>query len=300
MLFRSTQYAAHQLGGITRKVTLMALPQTHITDLRIETDLDSLYKNVDLKAMVAIKNASMQTQDDLDLRITVKGLPIVLSAHIESIKAGETWIGILSGVVEDPKKWDNERPNLYEMNVELIVQKQSMEMVKRRFGFREIEIDGNQLLVNGKPVKLRGVCRHDSHPLTGRVVTLEQQRRDIELYRNANCNFIRTSHYPPTEEFIAMCDEMGMFVEVEAPICWVGHQANENWGKLSCRDSKYYPYILQANMETIHLYRNNPSVIFWSMANESYWNREFAQILEYVKKADPTRPSTFHDQAYGG
>ena len=83
-----------------------------------------------------------------------------------------------------------------------------------------------------------------------------------------------------------------MFVELEAPVCWVGHHANENWKTLNYRDSTYYPYILQANMETIHFYRNHPSVLFWSMANESYWNKGFAQVEVYVEKADPTRPHT--------
>ncbi len=119
-------------------------------------------------------------------------------------------------------------------------------------------------------------------------------------YIAANCNFIRTSHYPPCEELLEICDELGMFVEVEAPVCWIGHHANENWKVLDYQDSTYYPYVLQANMETIHFYRNHPSVIFWSIANESYCNKEFAQVEVYVKKADPTRPHTFHDQAYGG
>lgn len=163
-------------------------------------------------------------------------------------------------------------------------------MAEKRFGFREIEVRGNELLVNGRAVKLRGVCRHEAHPLTGRVLTAELQRQDVELYRAANCNFIRTSHYPPAEELLELCDEAGMFVEVEAPVCWVGHHANENWKKLNYQDTAYYPYVLQVNMEMIHFYRNHPSVLFWSMANESYWNREFAQVQEYVLKADPTRP----------
>ena len=200
----------------------------------------------------------------------------------------------------DPRKWDNEHPYLYTMKIELGNADVTTEQIEKRFGFREVEVQGNRLLVNGKPVKLRGVCRHEAHPLTGRVMTPELERKDVELYRAANCNFIRTSHYPPCEELLEICDELGMFVEVEAPVCWIGHHANENWKVLDYQDSTYYPYVLQANMETIHFYRNHPSVIFWSIANESYWNKEFAQVEVYVKKADPTRPHTFHDQAYGG
>lgn len=300
MLGSLTQYAAHQLGGITRKVTLFAVPETHLTDLRIETDLDADYRNAFLKIRTTLTNATDGAQSNLRLRFSVDGLPTVVEQRIPSLAAGDRWTGVLSDSVIAPLLWDNERPQLYTLKMEVSDGDRIVEVVEKRFGFREVEVRGNEMLVNGRPVKLRGVCHHEMHPLMGRVMNDELQRRDVELYRAANCNFIRTSHYPPCEELLDVCDELGMFVEVEAPVCWVGHHANENWKKLNYQDEQYYPYILQANMETIHLYRNHPSVLFWSMANESYWNKSFAQIQEYVKKADPTRPHTFHDQAYGG
>lgn len=202
--------------------------------------------------------------------------------------------------VKSPLLWDNEHPNLYRLHLDLYEGENSIAQIEKKFGFREVEVRGNRLLVNGRPVKLRGVCRHEAHPLYGRSLTDEEWKADAELYRAANCNFIRTSHYPPAEEFIEYCDELGLFVELEAPVCWIGHHANENWQKLNYKDEKYYDYVLQADMETVHFYRNHPSVIFWSMANESYWNKGFAQVAEYMKKADTTRPFAFHDQAYGG
>lgn len=295
-----TQYAAHQVGGITRKVTLFAVPDLYISDLRIVTDLDEAYRHAALNVFVAVTNASDRPASSLSVRLTVAGLPLLINQTVPEIMPGTTWKGWVTGQVPDPLKWENEHPHLYTLKLELENRKQVWEQVGKRFGFREIEIKGNELLVNGKAVKLKGVCRHEAHPLTGRVLTPYLQRKDVELYRTANCNFIRTSHYPPAEELLEICDELGMFVEVEAPVCWIGHHANENWRTLNYRDSIYYPYILQANMEMIHFYRNHPSVLFWSMANESYWNREFAQVQEYMKKADPTRPFTFHDQAYGG
>ena len=300
MLGSLTQYAAHQLGGITRKVTLFTLPETHISDLRIETGLDKLYENAELKIFTAITNTTAKTQSNLSLRLSIAGLPGIVEKSIPQLSPGETWKGTLSDTVIRPLLWSNERPNLYNLKIELSQNAEITETVEKRFGFREIEIRGNQLFVNGQAVKLRGVCRHEVHPVTGRVLTESLQRQDVELYRAANCNFIRTSHYPPAEEMLDLCDELGMFVELEAPVCWIGHHANENWRRLNYQDSIYYPYILQANMETIHFYRNHPSILFWSMANESLWNRGFAQIQEYVYKADPTRPHTFHDQAYGG
>lgn len=300
MLGSLTQYAAHQLGGITRKVTLFAVPEVHLSDLRIVTDLDDAYKDAELKVYVSVTNASANVQKNLSVRLSVSGEPVVLSQAIPEIAAGSTWSGWLTGKVASPKKWDSEHPNLYTLKVELGTSEKIVEQVKKRFGFREIQIQGNRMLVNGKAVKLRGVCRHEMHPLTGRVMNPALARKDIELYRDANCNFIRTSHYPPCEEMLEVCDELGMFVEVEAPVCWLGHHANENWKVLDYREQKYYPYVLQVNMEMIQFYRNHPSIIFWSMANESYWNKEFAQVQVYMEKADPTRPFTFHDQGYGG
>lgn len=300
MLGSLTQYAAHQLGGITRKVTLFAVPEVHLSDLRIVTDLDDAYKDAELKVYVSVTNASANVQKNLSVRLSVSGEPVVLSQAIPEIAAGSTWSGWLTGKIASPKKWDSEHPNLYTLKVELGTSEKIVEQVKKRFGFREIQIQGNRMLVNGKAVKLKGVCRHEMHPLTGRVMNPALARKDIELYRDANCNFIRTSHYPPCEEMLEVCDELGMFVEVEAPVCWLGHHANENWKVLDYREQKYYPYVLQVNMEMIQFYRNHPSIIFWSMANESYWNKEFAQVQVYMEKADPTRPFTFHDQGYGG
>lgn len=300
MLGSLTQYAAHQLGGITRKVTLFTVPDLHISDLRVVTDLDDAYKNAKLKVFLKIRNQSHVDYQNTSVRVMIDGYYDHIEQAIPSIKAGETWQGWVEMEVSQPKLWNNEHPNLYQMTVQVYRDHTLNESLSKKIGFREVEVRGNQLLVNGKAVKLHGVCRHEVHPLTGRVLSPEFWRKDAELYRNGNCNFIRTSHYPPAEEFIELCDELGMFVEVESPVCWIGHHANENWKVLNYRDPSYYTYVLQANMETIQYYRNHPSVIFWSMANESYWNKEFAQVGEYMKKADPTRPYAFHDQAYGG
>ena len=300
MLGSLTQYAVHQLGGITRKVTVFALPRTHVSDLRIVTTLDNHYKNANLELRTSVTNTTGKVQKGLKLRAIVEGLPNVIEKTLPDLAAGETWHGLLADSVYAPLLWDNEHPNLYKLRFELVADKKVTERVEKRFGFRQIEVKGNEVCLNGKAIKLRGVCHHEIHPLRGRVLNYELLKQDVELYRAANCNFIRTSHYPPSEEMLDLCDELGMFVEVEAPVCWVGHHANNNWLKLNYRDEKYYDYVLQVNMETIHFYRNHPSVVFWSMANESYWNKGFARVQEYVKKADTSRPHTFHDQAYGG
>lgn len=300
MLGSLTQYAAHQLGGITRKVTLFAVPEVYVTDLRIVTDLDEDYRDAMLRIYASVTNRSPREAKQLALNVTLDGHPAAGTLRLPDLAAGGSWSGWLEMEVAAPELWNNEHPYLYTLHADLCQKDVSLAQMEKRIGFREIEVAGNRLLVNGVPVKLRGVCRHEAHPLYGRSLTDAEWKADAMLYRAANCNFIRTSHYPPAEEFLEYCDELGLFVEVEAPVCWVGHHANENWRKLNYKDKKYYDYILQADMETVHFYRNHPSVIFWSMANESYWNEHFAQVAEYMKKADVTRPFAFHDQAYGG
>lgn len=300
MMGSLTQYAAHQIGGITRKVTLFTVPDVHLTHLQMETDLDNSYHNAILKVKMKITNKSNETTNNMSVRFTLPGENLVKEFQVDNIKPNGTITKEIEIFVKNPKKWTNETPNLYQLYTDLLIDKSLSERIVRKIGFREVEVRGSELLVNGVSVKLRGVNRHEVHPLTGRVLSKEMWEKDVDLYLKANCNFIRTSHYPPTEEFIETCDEKGIFVEVESPVCWVGHHANKNWLKLNYKDEKYFPYMLQANMETIQFYRNHPSVIFWSAANESYWNLNTARLMEYVKAADLTRPSAFHDQAYGG
>jgi hypothetical protein len=300
MLGSLTQYAAHQLGGITRKVTLFAVPNVHISDLRIATDLDDNYRHALLKISIKVINLSNTISKNHSVRFTIPGENVVKEFPIEDIASGASVTKTIEILIHNPEKWTNETPNLYDLYTDLLLQKNLSERVVNSVGFREVEIKGSELLVNGVPIKLRGVNRHEIHPLSGRVLDKKTYEKDIELYIKANCNYVRTSHYPPSEEFIQLCNEKGIFVEVEAPVCWVGHHANKNWLELNYKDEKYFPYMLQANMETIHFYRNHPSIIFWSAANESYWNYNTAKLMKYVEAADTTRPSAFHDQAYGG
>ncbi|MCD6598621.1 MAG: glycoside hydrolase family 2, partial [Bacteroidales bacterium] len=170
----------------------------------------------------------------------------------------------------------------------------------KKIGFREIEIAGNQVFLNGSPIKLRGVNRHEAHPLLGRSLNKDLWLKDALLFKQANVNYIRTSHYPPAEEFIAFCDSIGLYVELENPLCWVGHGANAKWQKSAPHDPEFYPYLEQVSRESIGLLGNHSSILIWSMANESTWGANWAKLLEFYNKKDPSRPVSFHDQAFGG
>jgi hypothetical protein len=299
-LASATQYAAHQLGGITRKVQIFALPPVNLAGQIVETKFDGRFENATLALKMAVADeAAGKWGKPVSVRATLfDGTKRVVSATGEiSAGAGNWEIAI---PVSAPKKWDSEHPNLYLLKTELLADGKVTEEISQRVGFRQIEVRGNELFVNGAPVKLRGVCRHEVDPVRGRSLTPEDWKQDAELFRAANVNYIRTSHYPPAEEFLDLCDEYGFFVECEAPLCWVQHGANSVWGAWNYQDQKYFPYLLRANLENLAANRNHPCVIIWSLANESRWSPLFAEVNRRVKLADATRPTSFHDQCWGG
>jgi hypothetical protein len=195
--------------------------------------------------------------------------------------------------VASPAKWDNEHPNLYTLTIQLKADGKLLETVTQRVGFRQVEVRGNQMFVNGVPVKLHGICRHEADPLRGRSLAPGTWRKDAELFRAGNCNYIRTSHYPPAEEFLEACDEMGLFVECEAPFCWAGQT------KLT--PAEVPDLITRQHLEMLEAYRNHPSITQWSLANESGSFREyFLPAAKALKQLDPTRLIVFSDMTGGG
>lgn len=299
-----TRYAAHQLGGITRKIYLFVLPKLYLENLQIETHFDIQYKDATLKLRTFMVNESKHEQNNVILQIELfdpQGKPVSINSNFQvpSVAAGQRENFIAEIAVTEPQKWESEHPNLYTLIVHLKNNKRTLESIRQKIGFRQIEIRGNQLYVNGKSVKLRGINRHEVHPVLGRSLNMELWKKDAELFRNANMNYIRTSHYPPAREFIAMCDSLGLFVELEAPFVWMGHAANATWQERSAHDLKLFPSVMRGISEMINYYFNHPSILIWSMANESAWSRNWERAYQLANLLDTTRPKSFHDQAYG-
>lgn len=296
-----SQYAAHPIAGIIRKVTCFVLEKTHITDLTIQTGLDENYSDADLKIGFEITND--------DNKITEAQIGFLLTGPDNQAVFSEQYIFPVSPriresksftfPVKNPLKWTAETPVLYNLKITLTAAC-GEQVIERNVGFREIEIVGNQLYVNGKPVKLKGVNRHEVHPLKGRSLSLEQWRKDALIFKAGNVNFIRTSHYPPAEEFVHLCDSAGLFVELENPLTWIGHHANLKLPYEEAWNQRLLPELLKTTRETLHFYKNHPSIIIWSLANESAWTDNWAKVLEEAERIDPTRPIAFHDQSYGG
>jgi beta-galactosidase len=295
-----SQYAAHPLGGIPRKVTLFSVPTFHISGIFIRIDLDNNYINAKLELEVSYKN-SVKGINEADLQIDLlskEGKVIVSKSHkINIIQTPKLSEKIVLDVL-NPLKWNAEYPNLYNLRIQLS-SSAGTEVIERKIGFRKIEVVGNQLFLNGTSIKLHGVNRHEVHPLRGRSLNMELWKKDALLYKEANVNYIRTSHYPPAEEFINLCDSIGLYVELENPLVWIGHEANLKLPSGEAKNPRLLPELIKTITETITFYRNHPGIIFWSLANESAWSDNWKIVHAVADSLDDTRPKSFHDQAYG-
>jgi hypothetical protein len=295
-----SQYAAHPLGGITRKVTLFSVPVIHITDLIVKTDLDNNFKDAELLLDITYNNTSKDA-GEADVRIDLmssEGKVVANTSRRAKLLQNQEHSEKIGLKVLNPLKWNAEFPHLYNLRIEFS-SPAGKEIIEQKVGFREIEVVGNQLFLNGSAIKLHGVNRHEVHPLMGRTLNMDLWRKDAILYKAANINYIRTSHYPPSEEFISLCDSIGLYVELENPLVWIGHSANLKLATAAGWNKRLLPALLSTSRETVEFYRNHPAIILWSLANESAWSENWKAVLADVDIIDSTRPKTFHDQAYG-
>lgn len=284
-------YAHHPIGGILRDVTVFALPQAHISNINVETHLDTLYKDATLEFSCNFKNTNPNTEIELTLS-GPKAEVIKLEKSRFSLTEGENKFTL---PIKNPTKWDAEHPNLYTLNITLYNGGQE-EIYKssHKVGFRDIKIVGNKMLVNGQAVKLRGACRHDIHPTLGRTTTAELDSLDAILFKQSNMNFVRTSHYPPTERFLEFCDRYGIYVECETAVCFVDTHRQKNYAPANSEsDPAYTDRYLGQCSEMVKSLRTHPSIILWSIGNESLYGSNFQQCWDWIKATDKTRPVIF-------
>lgn len=293
-----TEDTERLIGGILRSVTLLAVPPDHVTRLHVATDLDDAYRDAVLavSAAVAFREAR---QAELRLALTgPDGAAVPLEPDVMRLTRGETE-RTLEIPVRAPQLWDAEHPNLYRLDAELWVNGRPAQRLSQHVGFREIERIGANLFVNGREVKLRGGNRHSVHPLHGRADVPGIDEQDVLLYKQANINYIRTSHYPTTPRFLEMADRYGLYIEEEMAICWLDHGAAGGALDLVSHNPEYQPLFLGVIAEAIERDRSHPSLIIWSLANESVvWGDNFAAELDYAHTEDPTRPVKIGHNAY--
>ncbi len=299
----TSQYAVHTVGGILRNVTLFALPEVNIADFTVVTTLDKNHHHatLNLKALVNNQGQKASAGQIIYTLADVTGKIIAtVKTPVPAVSGQKSTLIHTDISVKNPIKWNTDKPYLYTLTTALIIDGKTTQSHQQKIGFRQVEVKGNQVFVNGMPIKLRGVNRHSVHPLTGRAISDDLELKDAELFKQANCNYIRTSHYPPSERFLAIADSIGLFVENESSLTWIQHGASPIWKLWNYKDEKFYPYMLAANIEKMQAGKNHASVIIWSLGNESYWSPLWDKVYREAKKLDPTRPISFHDQCWGG
>ncbi|WP_373330982.1 glycoside hydrolase family 2 TIM barrel-domain containing protein [Salmonirosea aquatica] len=292
-----------RLSGIFRDVYLLSRPPVHISDFVVQTDLDDSYRDANLKVGIYAKNFTKQAQYGYQLITTLYD-----AAGAVVIPAAPRTIGMLDPTgelpirlelpVPTPQKWSAETPYLYKLTLQIVnPDGQVMEAISQPVGFREIKITGGQLLVNGKAILIKGVNRHEFDPETGRVISRETMIRDITLMKQHNINAVRTSHYPNAAEWYDLCDEYGLYVMDEANI-----ETHELWYKkiILADKPEWKTAFLARGRAMVERDKNHPSVIVWSLGNESGNGANFTAMANYIRLADPTRPIHYEGRANYG
>lgn len=279
-------YAHHPIGGILRDVSIFALPKTHVYDVAIETDLDEEFKDADLKIEFFATDAN---NAEIEYVLTDnRGKKVKLKQSTFALNNG---LNANTLPISNPKKWDSEHPNLYSLTSIIKKDKKEVYRFEQSVGFRDVKVVGDRLLVNGFPVKLRGACRHDIHPTLGRTTTAELDSLDAVLFKESNMNFVRTSHYPPTERFVEYCNRLGIYVEAETAVCFVDTHRQKNFVPGATQsDPRFTDQYLSQCKEMVKTFRSHPSVIIWSIGNESQYGSNFQKSWDWVKAEDTTRP----------
>lgn len=279
-----------RFSGIYRDVYLFATPPVHMRDFSVYADLDADYRDAMLNVKVNVRNLGKEAEQ-VKIRMTLKdddGETIVVkeSELVDIGKDEETLIRLDSNI-ENPFKWSAEAPYLYKLGLELVDKNgKTQQAFCHGTGFRKVEITDGHLLVNGSAVKIKGVNRHEFDLQTGRYVTPESMLQDVILMKRHNINAVRASHYPNHPLWYSLCDRYGLYVMDEANV-----ESHGLW------DLGYYigdlpeweQVIVERNVAMVERDKNHPSIIFWSMGNESGWGDNFDKAYEAMKTVDPEK-----------
>ena len=273
------------LSGIFRDVYLLFRPQNHIWDIDIKTHLDAKYQNAKLEIETElIRNNS----EDLQIHYELFDLNKEKIVDVKTpVTENEAWF---SQVIENPHKWTAETPHLYPLLITLLDNKgQILEVIPFQIGFRSVEIKDGQLLLNGKAIMIKGVNRHEFHPDLGRTLPKQFMVEDIILMKQHNINAVRTSHYPNDPLFYDLCDEYGIYLFDEADLECHGMESVGLPNALS-EDPTWQPAYLDRMERMVHRDKNHPSVIVWSLGNESGFGENHCQMANLARSLDPSRP----------
>ncbi len=268
--------------GIAREVYLYARPKSHIADVRIDADLINNFK--DGEAIVTITGANAKKKS---IRLTLSdtnGKEVAATTQQLDSKGNAT----VKLSVSNAAPWTAETPHLYRLRIDLLDKNNSViESLCQNVGFRHIEIKGNQFLVNGQPVLIKGANRHEMNPDKGYVVSVEDMVQDIRIMKEHNINAVRTCHYPNDPRWYDLCDKYGLYVVAEANIESHGMGYGE---KTLARVPLWEQAHIERNRNNIHVLKNHPSIVTWSLGNEAGYGVNFEKAYDFVKAYDSSRP----------
>lgn len=276
-----------RLSGIFRDVYVMSRPEKRLTDYRIRTILSDDMKSAVLE-FIAYPYENFAYGEGISAKITLSDREgnVIFEG---GIKNGSK----LEIPVDDPHLWSAETPYLYSLTIET-----DTELIGEKVGFRKICVENGVVKINGKAVKFRGVNRHDSYPDTGYYASVEQMKTDLTLMKRHNINGIRTSHYPNSPVFYQLCDEYGFYVIDEADLEMHGCVEVYNdfkWSKgydgiaLLASNERFKEAIIDRAKLMISRDMNRPSVVMWSLGNESGYGTNLEAAAKYIKTCDTTR-----------
>lgn len=280
-------YAHMSLFGIWRDVTLFSTPSVHLRRTAITADWDC-ETGVGSAAVSTTVIGPDGSSFDLRIEVTDTDGAVVAESTANGVLADGAASVALDVTVPDAAPWSAERPDLYGLRL-VVSSGEDVFETSRRIGFRRVEVVGGELRVNGSPIRVLGVNRHDARVLKGRAISVDDMRHDIERFREANINTIRTSHYPPHPEMVALCDELGMYLFLQPPATWV---RDVSWSRAS-HSTRLLPYLFEITGETVARDRSSSSVITWDIANESEWTPGFEAVHAWVRRIDPSRGTFF-------
>ncbi len=278
-----------RMSGIEREVYLYTRPLAHISDYETKTTLDDAYSTGQLFSSIWIQNNT-----DVNASRTIRFLlfdeneAVVDFTKSVEILANDSFVLNPRSVIKDAKKWSAETPNLYTLKVALLDETapQNNQHLKRSVGFKRVEIRDSQLLVNGQPIYIKGVDRHETDPHTGHVVSKASMEKDIQLMKQHNINAVRSAHYPNDPYWLDLCDRYGLYVIDEANI--ESHPLAISEETQIGNEMSWYPAHLERARRMYYRDRNHPSIYSWSLGNEAGEGQVFDKLYDWFKQQDST------------
>lgn len=266
------------LSGIFRPVHVWTTAAAWITDVAVHTRFDAGHTLATVIADVDVDGDAAEHR--LDAELLLEGDPVAT----DLVPVPGPGVGTFHLEVRDPQPWSAEQPVLYDLRIRLSRAGTVVEERTVRVGLREVSVEAGQLRVNGRPVEIRGVNRHEFDPDRGRALDTASMERDVRLMKRHNINAVRTAHYPTDQRFLDLCDAHGLYVVAEANI-----ESHGVWGVPANNPSWRHQFLARVG-RMVERDKNHPCIIAWSLGNESGWGPNLAAAADWVHRRDLGRP----------